>query len=317
MGGAQCHQHVICRQPERVHQTAWQRGRWHPCLLPQRQQRHCQAWLILQCQLGPIPPTHTKTWGGFPKVQWHPHLLPQRRQCHRQARPVLSFHLGLLPSTLYQQWGGAPPWQHAVLWNAVNSIWHSPCLNAQDLLMQIHGQWQTSMLLPLSSNVGIDDTPSVDTWHGKPDDALPSLQSSAKNGASGLITGLPSRPYSARNASACSCCVAAHWHTPCWFGVIADHLPPQPTKPPTLRSSIIPSGIVVCRYHEGGGLDKTIILVVARVKGIGPVLPILEGGCCACLFVFGLHSLLWQHWNYALGPEGHCFHPTSHPTQLL
>jgi hypothetical protein len=71
---------------------------------------------------------------------------------------------------------------------------------------------------------------------------------------------------------------------------------------------------VVCRYHEGGGLNKTIVLVFARVEGIGPVLPILEGSRCACHFVFGLHSLLWQRRNYALGPGGHCFHPTSHPT---
>jgi hypothetical protein len=172
------------------------------------------------------------------------------------------------------------------------------------------------MLLPLSSNDGIDDTPSVDTWHGKPSNASPPKQSSAGNGASSSIAGTPSRPYSARNASACSCCVAAHWRTPCWFGVIADHLPHRPTKPPTQRSSVIPSGIVVCRYHKGGGLNKTIVLVVARVKGIGPVLPIPEGGRCACLFVFDLHSLLWQHRNYTLGPGGHCFHPTSHPTQL-
>ena len=58
---------------------------------------------------------------------------------------------------------------------------------------------------------------------------------------------------------------------PCWFGVIADHLPPRPTKPPTQRSSVIPSGIVVCRY-----LDKPIVLVVAQVEGIGLVLQILE-----------------------------------------
>jgi hypothetical protein len=172
------------------------------------------------------------------------------------------------------------------------------------------------MLLPLSSNVGINDTLFVDTWHGKPDDASPPLQSSAGNGASGLIAGLPSRPYSARNASACSCCVAAHQRTPCPFGVIADHLPPRLTKLPTQRSPIIPSGIVVCRYHEGGELDETIVLLVAQVEGIGPMLQILEGSRCAWLFVFGLHSLLWQHWNYALGPGGHCFHHTSHPTQL-
>jgi hypothetical protein len=170
--------------------------------------------------------------------------------------------------------------------------------------------------LPLSSCVGIDDTPSVDIWHGKPGDASPSQQSSAGNGASGSIAGLPSRPYSTRNASTCSCCVAAHRRTPCRFGVIADHLPPRPTKPPTQRSFVILSGIVVGRYYKGGKLDKTIILVVAWVERIGPVLPILEGGRCACLFVFGLHSLPWQHRNYALGPRGHCFHPTSHPTQL-
>jgi hypothetical protein len=95
--------------------------------------------------------------------------------------------------------------------------------------MQIHGRWQTSTLLPLSSNVGINDTPSFDTWHGKPGNALLPLQSSAGNDASGLIAGLPSRPYSTRNASACSCCVAAHRRTPCRFGVITDHFPPLPS----------------------------------------------------------------------------------------
>jgi hypothetical protein len=138
-GGAQRRQHVICRRLERVHQTAWQRGRWHPRLLPQRRQHHRQAWLILQRQLSPIPPTHTEPWGGFPKGRWHPCLLPQRRQRYCRARPVLSCRLGFLPPTLYQRWGGAPPRRHAVLRNAVNSVWHSPCLNAQDLLMQIHG----------------------------------------------------------------------------------------------------------------------------------------------------------------------------------
>ncbi len=43
---------------------------------------------------------------------------------------------------------------------------------------------------------------------------------------------------------------------------------------------------MVCRYHKGGRLDKTIVLVVAWVEGIGLVLPILEGGRCACHFVF-------------------------------
>ncbi len=45
-----------------------------------------------------------------------------------------------------------------------------------------------------------------------------------------------------RGASAYVLCVVAHWHTPCWFGVIADHLRPRPTKPPTQRSSVIPPG---------------------------------------------------------------------------
>jgi hypothetical protein len=170
--------------------------------------------------------------------------------------------------------------------------------------------------LPASSNFGIDDTPFKNTWHGKPGDALPPQHSSVGNGASSLIAGLPSRRYSARNASACSRCVAAHWRTPCRFGVIANHLPPRPTIPPTQRSSDIPSGIVVCRCHNGGGLNKIIALVVARVKGIVPVLPILEGGRCVCHFVFGLHRLWWQHRVFLLGLQGQNLHPTSHPTTL-
>ena len=169
-----------------------------------------------------------------------------------------------------------------MLWNAVNSVWHSPCLNAQDLLMQIHGRWQTSTLLPLSSNVGINDTPSIDTWHGKPSNASPPQQSSAGNGASGLIAGSPSRPYSARNASACSRCVAALRRTPYRFGVIADHLPPRPKSPPTRRFYAIPSAPVASRYHRGRGADDTNDRVVAQVEGIGPVLPILEGGRRVC-----------------------------------
>jgi hypothetical protein len=155
----------------------------------------------------------------------------------------------------------------------------------------------------VSSNVGIDNTPFVDTWHGKPGDALPPQHSSAGNGASSLIAGSPSRTYSARNASACSRCVAAHRRTPCRFGVIADHLPPRPTNPPTQRSSVIPSGIVVCCYHNGGRLDKIIVLLVAWVKGIGPVLPILEGGPCVCHFVFGLHRLWGQHRVFLWGSK--------------
>ncbi len=156
----------------------------------------------------------------------------------------------------------------------------------------------------MSCNVGINDIPFVDTWHGKPGVALPPQQSSAGNGASGSIAGSPSSTYSARNTSACSRCVAAHRRTPCWFGVIADHLPPRPTSPPTQRSSVIPSGIVVCRYHNGGGLDEMIALIVAQVEGIGPMLPILEGGRCVCHFVFGLHRLWWQHWSFLLGLRG-------------
>jgi hypothetical protein len=90
--------------------------------------------------------------------------------------------------------------------------------------------------------------------------------------------------------------------------------PPTPTdNPPT---SVIPSRIMVCRYHNGGGLDEIIALVVARVEGIVPVLPILEGGRCVCHFVFGLHRLWWQHRVILLGLRGQKLHPTSHPTPL-
>ncbi len=138
------------------------------------------------------------------------------------------------------------------------------------------------MLLFPPSSTGINDTPFVDTLHSTSGDALPSQQSSAGNSASGLIAGLPSKPFNARSASAYSCCVEVHQRTPCQLGVIADHLRCQPTKPLTQRSSVIPSGIVVCCYHKGGRHNKTIILVVVRVKGIGPVLPIQEGGGSVC-----------------------------------
>jgi hypothetical protein len=97
------------------------------------------------------------------------------------------------------------------------------------MLMHIHGWWMPSMLLPSSSSIGINDIPFIDTWHGKPGIALPPQQSSAGNGVSGLIAGLPSRPYIARSISACSYYVAVHWRTLCWFGEIADHLQPRPT----------------------------------------------------------------------------------------
>ncbi len=170
--------------------------------------------------------------------------------------------------------------------------------------------------MPASSNFGINDTPFVDTWHGKPGVALPPQHSSAGNGASGSIAGSPSSTYSARNASACSRCVAAHRRTPCRFGVIADHLPPRPTSPPTQRYQTIPPAIVASRYHRGRGADDTNDRVVAQVEGTGPVLPILEGGCCVCHFVFGLHRLWWQHRVFLLGLRGQNLHPTSHPTPL-
>ena len=103
---------------------------------------------------------------------------------------------------------------------------------------------------------------------------------------------------------------------PCWSGVIADHLQPRPTKPPTQKYYVIPYGIVVCHYHNGGKHGVKLVAVTASVGEFGPMLQRTEGGPCVCLFVFGLHRLLWQHWNYALGLGGQCFHPTSHPTQL-
>ena len=153
------------------------------------------------------------------------------------------------------------------------------------------------MLLPVSCNVGIDDIPFVDTWHGKPGVALPPQHSSAGNGASGSIAGLPSSTHSARNASACSRCVAALRRTPYRFGVIADHLPPRPISPPTRRYYAIPSTPVASRYHRGRGVDDTNDRVVAQVEGIGPVLPILEGGHRVCHCSSGLHKL-WQHLIY-------------------
>jgi hypothetical protein len=172
------------------------------------------------------------------------------------------------------------------------------------------------MLSPLSSSIGINDTPFVDTWHGNPGVTSPRQQSRAGNGASSLIAGLPSRPYIAKSVSACSCYVTAHQRKPCRFGVIANHLQPRPTKPPTQKSSVIPSGIAVCHYHDGGKHGVKLVAIDIWVGRFGPTLRRMEGGRCVCLFVFGLHSLLWQHRNYVLGPRGHCFHPTSHPTQL-
>ncbi len=175
-------------------------------------------------------------------------------------------------------------------------------------------RWMPSMLSPSSSSNSIDDTPFIDTWHGKPGVVLPPQQSSAGNGASGLIAGLPSKPYIIRSVSTCSCYVAAHWHMPWRFGVIANHLQPQLTKPPTQKYSIIPSGTVVCHYHGSGKHGVKLVAVTARVGGFGPTLRRTEGGRCVCHFVFGLHRLLWQHRKYVLGPGGQCFTlpPTPH-----
>jgi hypothetical protein len=172
--------------------------------------------------------------------------------------------------------------------------------------------------MPLSSSIGINNTPFVNTWHGKLGVTLPPQQLSAENSASGLIAGLPSRPYIARSFSSCSCYVTAHWNMLCWFRVISNHIQPRPTKLPTQKYSIIPSGIMVCHYHSGGKQGVKLVAVTAKVGGFGPMLWRMEGGRCVYHFVFGLHRLLWQHCKYVLGPEGQCFHPSSHshPTQL-
>ncbi len=58
-------------------------GRWHPHLLPQRQQRHRRARPVLSCRLGLLPPTLYHRWGGVPPWRhavlwnavtsgWHP-----------------------------------------------------------------------------------------------------------------------------------------------------------------------------------------------------------------------------------------------------
>jgi hypothetical protein len=58
-----------------------------------------------------------------------------------------------------------------------------------------------------------------------------------------------------------------------------------------------------CCYHKGGKHDSTIVLVLAQVESIGPVLPILDGGCCVCHFVYGLHRLWWRHRVFFWGRE--------------
>jgi hypothetical protein len=120
----------------------------------------------------------------------------------------------------------------------------------------------------------------------------------------------------ARSTSACVLCAVALQRMPCRYGDIVVHLLPLPTHPPTTKLSVTRLGSVASLCHDRGEHGVKLVAVDARVRGFGPTLRRTEGGRCACLFVFGLHSLLWQHWNYALGPRGHCFHPTSHPTQL-
>ncbi len=169
----------------------------------------------------------------------------------------------------------------------------------------------------MSSNVGINDTPFVDTWHSKPWERRAATTLQCWKRRIWLSCWFPQQ---AEQHQRClrlrSLCCGASAYT---VSVRGNHQPP-PTltdkTSPTQRSSVIPSRIVVCRYHEGGRHNSTIILVVARVEGIGPVLPILEGGRCVCHFVFGLHRLWWQQQVFLLGLGGQILHPTSHPTPL-
>jgi hypothetical protein len=175
------------------------------------------------------------------------------------------------------------------------------------------------MLLPLSSSVGINNTPFIDTLHGKPGNALQPQPSSAGNEASDWIAGLASKPRNARSASACVPCAVALWRTPCRYGDIVVHLLPQLTHPLTTKLPITHLrhlGSLASLCHNGGEHGINLVAINAQVRGFGPTLRKTEGGRCACLFLFGLHSLLWQHRNCTLRPGGHCFHPTSHPTQL-
>ncbi len=305
-GAKSCWRHGRCRRQMRghthVHMGAWhtpaQIWWWHPCPHHMGHQRR-QISLTTLC--------HLQAWGGnvfcwlvvrsrrqgeldrIAKGWWCPCPLPQGRQGHYQAQPVLSCQLGHLPPTHQQTWGGVKgQWHPCGLckgWKSHHWAWHDR--------RQLIWQQQHRQMLPLHHQQQKGGLLRRNT-------ALPP-HSSAGNCTSGWVGDLPSKHCNVRSASACSCCVAAHRCTSCWFGVIVAHLWPRSTKPPTQRSSAIPSGTVVCCYNKGGGHDKTIILVIIRVVGIGPVLPILEGGRCVCLFVFGLHRLLWQHWMLVTG----------------
>jgi hypothetical protein len=128
------------------------------------------------------------------------------------------------------------------------------------------------MLLPLSSSVGINNAPFVDTLHGKPGNALWPQPSSAGNDASGWIAGLTSKPRNARSASACVPCAVALQRTPCQYGDIVVHLLPRPTHPPTTKLSITCLRSVASRCHDGGEHGIKLIAVDARVRGFGPML---------------------------------------------
>jgi hypothetical protein len=180
-----------------------------------------------------------------------------------------------------------------------------------------------STLLPLSSSIGINNTPFINAWHGKPGIALAPQQSSAENGVSGSIAGLPSRPYIARSISACSCYDVAHHCTPCRFGVIANHLQPRPTKLPTQRYSVIPSKIVVCHYHNRGKHGVKLVAITARIGGFGPMLRKMEGGPSVCLLFWGCTDCCgsiismcwgWEDTFYTLPPTPYSCH--SYPTHV-
>jgi hypothetical protein len=59
----------------------------------------------------------------------------------------------------------------------------------------------------------------------------------------------------------------------------------QPSPTPTNKTSN--PKVLRHPFWDRGGLDKTIILVVAQVEGIGPVLLILEGGRYVCPLFLG------------------------------
>ncbi len=71
-------------------------------------------------------------------------------------------------------------------------------------------------------------------------------------------------------------------------------------------------------YHHGRGCDNANNHIIPQVEGIGlvlQILKILEGGHSACLFVFELHKLLWQHRILVLELAGWLLKLTSLPTQ--